>query len=197
MENLRKTVNICCLIYGVYGLISLVQLGTFVPPIPLRPILFLVLLIFYVLRTKMIMKSALSEFIFLLWLTSMVFVGPYFMESWGRFETVSYFYGHVEPIIRVVSSITFSIVIIFLCYHKKYKSWLFYLLVLVAICFIPYSFRSHSASDWGMIGIIFLSFLANFLTKHSKIREGWMEKSLVLNGVGIILLIERLTFLFH
>src|SRR5690554_8204292 len=97
MEALRKTVIVGCLIYGLYGLMSLLQLGTFIPPLPIKPFLFSTFLIPYVMVSQKAF-SPLLRISLLVWMTTLIFVGQYFVEFVFDHTTVDLYLNTVEPV---------------------------------------------------------------------------------------------------
>src|SRR5690554_2394176 len=130
MEALRKTVVIGCLVYGLYGLVSLFDLGTFIPPIPFKPFLFSIFLIAYVSVSRKDF-SPLLRISLLVWMMSLIFVGQYFVEFFFDYEMVDFYINNVEPFVLMGAISAFIAMVYKLVGEIGHRSIKFYLPILI------------------------------------------------------------------
>lgn len=197
MEALRKTITIGCLIYGLYGLISLFDLGTFIPPLPVKPFLFAAFLIAYVSVSRQDF-SPLLRISLLVWMMALIFVGQYFVEVFFDYEMTDFYLNNVEPFVLMGSIAAFIAMNYKLVGEMGYRSLKYYLPIIISAAIIPLTivFKDQLVFDWGMITLAFLFFIFERTSKVNN-REEKNEKILyVLYGVSVITIIERITYLF-
>lgn len=197
MEALRKTVIIGCLIYGLYGIVSLIDLGTFVPPIQLKPFLFAAFLIAYVSVSRKDF-SPLLRISLLVWMMTLIFVGQYFVEVFFDHDTVDLYINSVEPFVLMGSITAFIAMTYKLVVELGYRSLKLYLPIIVSAALIPLTilFKDQIVFDWGMVSVALLFFVFERM-KNGAVTEDKYEKILfVLYGVSVITIIERITYLF-
>ena len=196
MEALRKTVVIGCLIYGLYGLVSLFDLGTFIPPIPFKPFIFIAFLIAYVSVSRNDF-SPLLRISLLVWMMSLIFVGQYFVETFFDYEMVNFYINNVEPFVLMGAISAFIAMVYKLVGEMGYRSIKFYLPIIISAAIIPLTIivKDQIAFDWGMIIIAILFFIFEKLKNGVTTEEKYEKILLVLNGVAAITIIERITYL--
>ena len=196
MEALRKTVTIGCLTYGLYGLISLFELGTFVPPIPIKPFVFATFLIAYVSVSRQD-NSPLLRIALLVWLITLIFVGQYFAEIFFDFDTVDFYINTVEPFVLMFSISAFVAMNYKLVRELGYSSIKYYLLIVISGMLIPLTivFNDQIMFDWGMVTVAFLFFIFERMNKGRNVEDKYEKVFFVLNGVAVITIIERITYL--
>lgn len=196
MEALRKTVIVGCLIYGLYGLMSLLQLGTFIPPLPIKPFLFAAFLITYVVVSQKDF-SPLLRISLLVWMTTLIFVGQYFVEFFFDHTTVDLYLNNVEPVVLMGSVAAFIALVYKLIREMGYRSMQYYLPLIISLAIIPLTilFKDQFAFDWGIIIVAFLLFLFERLKKASSTEEIHEKILFVIYGVAVITVIERMTYL--
>lgn len=196
MEALRKTVSIGCLIYGIYGLVSLFDLGTFIPPIPIKPFIFAAFLIAYVLVSRQDF-SPLLRISLLIWMMSLIFVGQYFVEIFFDYETVNFYINNVEPFVLMGSIAAFIGMIYKLVGEMGYRSFKFYSPIIISAGIIPLTilFKDQIVFDWGMIIIALLFFIFDRTKSTTEIEEKYEKILYVLYGVSVVTAIERITYL--
>ena len=196
MEALRKTVIIGCLVYGLYGLVSLFDLGVFIPPLPIKPFLFAVFLIVYISVSRQDF-SPLLRISLLVWMTTLVFVGQYFVEFFFDYSTVDMYINNVEPVILMGSIAAFIALVYKLVSEMGYTSIKYYLPIVISAALIPLTilFKDKIVFDWGIVVIAFLFFLFDRLKKEGSTEEMHEKILYVLYGVAAITVIERITYL--
>ncbi|PWH86793.1 hypothetical protein [Brumimicrobium oceani] len=196
MEALRKSVIIGSLIYGLYGLVSLFDLGTFIPPIPLKPFLFAAFLIAYVSVSRNDF-SPLLRISLLVWMVSLIFVGQYFVEIFFDYEMVDFYINNVEPFVLMGAIAAFIALTYMLVLEMGYRSTKFYLPLIISSAIIPLTIilKDQIVFDWGMILVAILFFIFERLGKNEEREEKYEKILLVLNGVAVITIIERITYI--
>jgi hypothetical protein len=197
MEALRKTVTVGCLIYGLYGLVSLFDLGVFIPPFPIKPFLFATFLISYILVSREDF-SPLLRISLLVWMTTLVFVGQYFVEIFFDYSTVDFYINNVEPFVLMGSIAAFIALVYKLVSEMGYTRLKFYLPLVISAALIPLTIfiKDQIIFDWGIIAVAFLLFIFNRLKKGTSTEEMHEKILFVLYGVAAITIIERITYLF-
>src|SRR5690554_5758828 len=172
MEILRKTVIIGCLIYGVYGIVSLIQLGQFIPPIPIKPFVFAAFLIVYVSVSRQDF-SPLLRISFLIWMMSLIFVGQYFVEILFDYSTVDFYLNNVEPFVLMGSIAAFIALVYKLVGELRYQSFKYYLLIVISALIIPITIliKDQIIFDYGIILIAFLFFIFERMKKLADTEE--------------------------
>lgn len=196
MENLRKTVLVGCLIYGLYGLVSLFDLGVFIPPLPLKPFLFAVFLIVYISVSRQDF-SPLLRISLLVWMTSLVFVGQYFVEVFFEYSMVDFCLNNVEPFILMGSIAAFIALVYKLVGEMGYTALKYYLPILISATLIPLTifFKDQIIFDWGIVTIAVLLYTFDRLKKGASTEEMHEKILIVMYGVAAITVIERITYL--
>ncbi len=196
MEALRKTVIVACLIYGLYGLVSLFDLGTFIPPIPLKPFIFAAFLIAYVSVSRKDF-SPLLRISLLVWMMTLIFVGQYFVEVFFDYETIDFYLNNVEPFVLMGSITAFIALSYKLVEELAYRSFKYYLPIVISAVLIPLTIllKDQIVFDWGMIIIAFLFFIIERTDKAGATEEKYEKIFYVLYGVAAITIIERITYL--
>lgn len=196
MEALRKTVIIGCLIYGLYGLVSLFDLGTFIPPLPIKPFLFAAFLIAYVSVSREDF-SPLLRISLLVWMMTLIFVGQYFVEIFFDYATVENYINNVEPFVLMGSITGFIAMTYKLVGELEYRSFKYYLPVVISAALIPLTIyvKDQIIFDWGMVIVAFLFFLFERVEKTGATEDKYEKIFFVLYGVAVITIIERITYL--
>lgn len=197
MEKLRKTVLSGALIYALYGLISLFNLGVFIPPIPLKPFLFSAFLLAYVLVSRQD-YSPLLRISLLIWMMSLIFVGQYFVEIFFDVKTIDFYLNNVEPFVLIGSITAFIAFTYKIVSEMNYSSYQYYLPIIISSAIIPLTIilKDQIVFDWGMIAVAILIFVFERINKEQNTEEKLEKVLYVLNGVAAITLIERVTYLF-
>ncbi|RYM32071.1 hypothetical protein ERX46_15420 [Brumimicrobium glaciale] len=196
MEALRKTVIIGCLIYGLYGLVSLFDLGTFIPPIPIKPFVFAAFLIAYVSVSRQD-YSPLLRIGLLIWMMTLIFVGQYFVEIFFDYDMVDFYVNNVEPFVLMGSVAAFIAMTYKLVGELGYRSIKYYLPIVISAALIPLTiiFKDQIVFDWGMVIVAFFFFVFERTNKAVVTDDKYEKIFYVLNGVAVITIIERITYL--
>src|SRR5690554_523436 len=196
MDKLQKTVIIGTLIYGLYGLISLFDLGVFIPPLPLKPFLFVLFLFSYILVSQQDF-SPLLRISLLIWMTTLVFVGQYFVETFFDYATVDFYLNNVEPFILIGSITAFIILVYQLVNEIGYTSLKYFTPIAIAVLLIPLTLliKNQIIFDWGMIIIAVLFFIFERSKKEQTTAEKHVKILTLLYGISAITIIERVTYI--
>ncbi|WP_107037839.1 hypothetical protein [Brumimicrobium mesophilum] len=196
MEVLRKITIIGCLVYGLYGLVSFLDLGTFVPPIPLKPYIFMAFLIGYVTVSRQDF-SPLLRISLLVWMMALIFVGQYFVETFFDYETVDFYLNNVEPFVLMGSIAGFVAMVYKLVGELAYRSIKYYLPIGVSTAIIPLTviFKNQIVFDWGMVIVALLLFTFERMKTTTEIEEKYEKIFYVLYGVSVVTIIERMTYI--
>ncbi|HLV41722.1 MAG TPA: hypothetical protein VKY37_05560 [Brumimicrobium sp.] len=196
MEVLRKAVIIGCLVYGLYGLVSLFDLGVFIPPLPIKPFLFAAFLIVYVSVSRQDF-SPLLRISLLVWMMTLIFVGQYFVETFFDYTTVDLYLNNVEPVILMGSIAAFIALVYKLVSEIGYTSLKYYLPIVISAALIPLTiiFKDQIVFDYGIITVALMLFLVERLKKENSTAEMHDKILYILYGVATITVIERATYL--
>lgn len=196
MERLRKTVNISCLIYFVYGIVSWIDLGTFVPPLPLKPILILGFLIVFALSVDFKVNRNLS-YLVIGWLFTLLFSNQRLVELFLNHTNLEIFVRKISPNTLSLSLFFFAIILMSLFIRSKtnkiVRLVLIALLVLSAIIYYP---RFDYYYELAIVVMTSILFVINRLGEREE-ESGHIENVIiVLNGVAILSVIDLLTLGF-
>ena len=190
--ELGKIVAITCLTYILYGVTSAFQLGTFLPPIPLKPFvnLFFVLLgigygVYY--------RAHLFNYSMLLWIALYAINTTSFLEVFLPNQDVVYYENNYAVVIAFIMMFFFSlntIVMLFVVTRNDRRYGIFFLPVIGSIVyhFLESVSLSFSVIIVGWATLVFI-FDRNFAEKL----PGLFRLTPILFGVGVIELIEMIT----
>lgn len=195
METLRKTTFVCCLTYGIYGLLSVVQLGKFIPPLPLKPFLFLAMWLAFVFLEYKTLKNPKNLFL-IAWLGTYLLIGQYLVETLFNYETTHYYLMKIEPFVFITSALFFALFVFFILKELQLKAFLLFCFLIGFVGLIVLSIYSSFTwiFDWTIVATSFFFYLfTRFKVKNEK-KE--LEKPLiVLYGVSAITFIEQMVYL--
>lgn len=197
MNLFKKVVVLSCLTYGLYGIISWIQVGAFVPAFLLRPIVFILFLIFFMVELLQKGNSS-SNKVGMVWLFSFVFVGQYFMELFFPFQQVQYYMNWIHPFILVISVLLFFVWIVLLI-HQITLTIPFRLIILItgiATIFMTIFFYGKGAFDWGIILSAILFFGIDRLMLGKELQRINAQQLTLLYGVGSLTFMDQITYLF-
>lgn len=196
MELIRKTSLIAALIYGLYGFFSYLNLGVYVPPFPLKPFLVLALLIAFVASSKIGVEKVLN-FVFSAWLLSYAFVGQYLLETFLETSSVIFYLEYIEPFVRICSMLLFVIFAFLFSIKSIEKLYQQYILIYISLLMVIFELSNigQASFDWGIV--VFAAFLFGFyrISKQSLMNVNSEGVMYAVNGLGVIILIERLSLI--
>ena len=194
MEALYKTVVVSCLIYVLYGLMSFLELGHFIPPLPLKPFLFLIILVVFLVES---FRTTFSTFnlLLILWLGTLILKGQFLIETFFNYDSILWYLEHLEPLVFYASIILFSLLILFFLKEIKASIILTYGFTLAVLSLMILSFytENYFLYDWG---IVFTSLFIFVLSRFKANVIGLVSEKplIILYGVGVINVIEQVTY---
>jgi hypothetical protein len=196
MNIFRKAVVLSCLTYGLYGIISWIQLGAFVPAFLLRPLLLFLILIFFLIENFQ-KGNCNTNRLGAIWLFSFVFVGHYFMELFFNFSRVQFYMDWVHPFVFVVSVLLFCSWIVLLIRQITIKLNLRIITSLVGLSVVLLSilFFGRLAYDWGIVVLAILFFGIDRILLSAEINKINEQQLTLLYGAGALTFMEQITYL--
>lgn len=190
--QLGKFVSIACLTYIVYGVTSTFQLGTFLPPLPLKPFIYLLFVLVGIIygiqqKTNIISYSLLG------WLALFAFNSTSFLELIFNTEQIIHYERHISVIISLIMMILFSLhslILIFGVMREDKRFGVFLIPVLVGIV---YHFIESVSVPFGVL-IVGWALLVLILDRIFEERlPGLFLLGPILYGAGIIEVVEFIT----
>lgn len=100
METIRKVSNISVLIYFLYGIISWINLGEFIPPFPLFPLIVVVFIVAFIFKQQ---KKDSFYYLHLLFLLTFLFIDTRLIESFLNYNIISFFNHNIIPYVRYLN----------------------------------------------------------------------------------------------
>lgn len=196
METLQKTVVIGCLIYGLYGLVSVLELGHFIPPLPLKPFLFIAFLFAFTVDDYKSLRRPLHSTLFV-WLGALALTGQFFVETLFSYETTLYYLKHIESIVFIASMVSFALFVFFILKEIK-PSLLLYFFFLIGFVFLfVFSFSSLSYFIYNWTIVLASLFFYLFTRLKAEKRKEELEKPLlILYGVSVVKFMEQMVYAF-
>jgi hypothetical protein len=158
--QLGKIVSILCLTYIVYGITSFFQLGTFLPPIPLKPfiyLLFVCLGIYYGLRSG----ASIVSYALLGWLSLFAFNSNAFLEVIMNTSQLINYEKNVSVFVSLALMIVFLIHAFLLLFSiarqdKRYSVFFIPLLLAVIFHFLASTFLPFNTIIIGWATLVFI-----------------------------------------
>ena len=193
MGLLRKIVTIACLSYFIYGITSAFQLGSFLPPIPLKPFLYLLFVaagLIYAIRFKIHFNS----YALVSWLALFAINTHAFLEISLSRESILYYKEYISVFVSLIMMILFALHSIFLMSGVVKENKRIAILFLPLIGGIIFHFIDSTLLSFNIIVICWslLAFLfeRNFAENHPNL----FKLNSILYGVGMIEAIEMISF---
>jgi len=190
MEQLRKVVTVGCLTYVLYGLVSWFQLGLFLPPLPVKPFLFLGFAIFGLVNAVQ-SGIKLLDIAFYLWIVFISVLNQSFLELLLSSPQISSFQETIEvffQFIAVLLFIWFNTLII-LSLRKINYNFTLYFLVLSGLVVMIFAFPNYISLQKSAVIMGLLYFLTNRFSQK-RIENSVERTVVVLTGVALIEVIE-------
>ena len=190
MEQLRKVVVLGCLTYLLYGLISWFQLGVFLPPLPVKPFLFIGFAIFGLYNA---IKSGIKtlDVSFYVWLIFISVINQSFLELLLSTPQIMTFQDLIEVVFQLIAVILFIVVNTFVILYFKRINPIFviYFLVLISFVIMIFALPSYVGLKESSIGMGILYFLTSRFTVDKLIDS--VEKTIIVfAGVAFIEVLE-------
>lgn len=190
MEQLRKVVAVGCLTYVLYGLISWFQLGAFLPPLPIKPLVFLVFALFGSINAFQ-KGVTIIDITFLSWLILISIINQHFLELLFSTESIVYFQESVEVYLQLLAVILFSLfnLLIILKLVQNHIFFSAYFLVLALLIGGLFFLPKHIGLEESSIAFGTLYFLSvRFMS--SKLDVSLQRVIILFGGVGLFELID-------
>lgn len=190
MEQLRKVITVGCLTYVLYGLISWFQLGSFLPPLPVKPFLFLGFAIFGLVNAVQ-SGIKLLDIAFYLWLVFISVINQSFLELLLSSPQISSFQDTIEVFFQFIAVLLFVWfnTLIILSLRKSNYSFSLYFLILLTLIVMIFALPSYISLQKTSVIMGFLYFLT-YRFSQKNIENSVERTILVLTGVAIIEIIE-------
>lgn len=190
--QLGKIVSIACLTYIVYGVTSSFQLGTFLPPLPLKPFIYLLFVLLGVIygfqhKTNIVSYSLLG------WLALFSFNTTSFLELIFNTEQIIYYEEHISTVISLFMMILFSLHSLILLFGVMREDRRFGIFVIPVLVGIVYHFIESVSVPFGIlvVGWALLVFILDRIFDER--RPGLFLLAPILYGAGIIEMVEFIT----
>lgn len=192
--QLGKIVSITCLAYIMYGVTSAFQLGTFLPPIPLKPFIYLFFVLLGLGFGKYLKVSAFS-YIMLVWMAIYGINSTAFLEVFFSSRGVVTYEDKYEVIVALIMMIFFSfhsIVLLFAVTQNDRRYGIFFLPLIGGIV---YHFMASVSLPFNVI-IICWAMIVFILDRSCDDKlPGLFRLTPILYGAGIIEVVEMITLI--
>jgi hypothetical protein len=190
MEQLRKVVAVGCLTYVMYGLISWFQLGVFLPPLPIKPFLFIGFAVFGLVSAVRSGIKAL-DVSFYLWLIFISVINQGFLELIVSSPQVVSFQDSGEVFFQLIAVLLFIVfnVLIILSLRKVKPSFTIYFLILTALVILIFTLPSYVGMKESTVTMSIIYFLSNRFMSLS-INKSVERTITLLTGIALIEAIE-------
>lgn len=190
MEQLRKVVAVGCLTYVLYGLVSWFQLGTFLPPLPVKPFLFLGFAIFGLVSAVRSGINAL-DVSFYLWLGFISIINQSFLElllSTPQLITYQESLEIIFELIAVLLYLSFNVLVI-LSLRKINKKFTLYFLLLITLVVLIFALPKYINLKLSAILMGIIYFITNRFTDLNQ-NLSLERVIIILTGVSLIEAVE-------
>lgn len=192
MEQLRKVVAAGCLTYVLYGLISWFQLGVFLPPLPVKPFLFLGFVIFGLVNAIQAGVRVL-DISFYLWLIFISVINQSFLELLLSTPQLMSFQGSIEVVFQlmaVILFVTFNVLVI-LSLRKTNKNFMLYFILLITLIILVFTLPNYVNLKVSTILMGTIYFITNRFTDLNKNLS--VERSVIIfTGVSLVEAVEMI-----
>ena len=190
--QLGKIVSIACLTYIIYGITSAFQLGTFLPPIPLKPFLFL----FFVLTGFIFAvrsKATVISFLLVVWILLYALNSHAFLEVSLNFESLLFYEEHLSlytSLLMVLVFLIYNLLLLrgILKMEKHYGLLFIPLLTMLIIHFVESTLFPFS---YVIMGTALLSYALDRNLEEQ--RSQLFQLNSILYGVAVIELVEMIS----
>lgn len=195
--DVRKILSLGVLTYLVFGIVSLFQLGIFLPPLPLKPTLILILVVLALITDKLAPKG-----IRLLFGGFIVFYVGSHASFWELFLSHEY-YALIQEDLETYFLLIAAILLPFFNYlfllSLVDSKLLRLILHLVMLLFVPLFIINPSLQtiDLALIGMFILYFLLGYSPFFEKPQSVLYNMLDVFIAVGLINMIDRIVFLIY
>ncbi|MEX1191384.1 MAG: hypothetical protein WEA99_05370 [Brumimicrobium sp.] len=192
MEQLRKVVAVGCLTYVLYGLISWFQLGVFLPPLPVKPFIFLGFILFGLVNA---IQSGFNKLdgSFYLWIVLVAVINQSFLELFLSTPELINFQDSIEvffELLAVFLFILFNTLIIISLRRINYNFTLYFLILTILVIMI-FALPSYIDLQKSTVIMGFIYFMTQRFSRKT-IDASVQRTIVILTGVAIIEVIEMI-----
>lgn len=195
--EVRKVLSIGVLTYLVFGVVSLFQLGIFLPPLPLKSILILI----FVLLSLSIDKNSPKSLRFLLGGFTLFYVGAHasFWEVFISHQSYAQIQEGIETYFLLIAAILLPIFNYLFLLSLVNEARLRLILHVVLLLFVPTFIMAPTiaAIDLALIGMAILYFFVGFSATVQKPLKSFDDLLSVFIAIGLINMIDRLVYLIY
>tara|TARA_B100000508_G_scaffold130740_1_gene118310 strand:+ start:14738 stop:15328 length:591 start_codon:yes stop_codon:yes gene_type:complete len=192
--QLGKIVSITCLTYVIYGVTSAFQFGTFLPPIPLKPFIYL---LFVILGVAYIIYHRLSKFNYFLlaWILLVAVNSNAFLEVFTSTENMILYESKYQVLLELIKVILFGIhgmLLLFIITKDDRRYGIFFLPLIGGI-----TFHFLSSADFPFQAVIIGWAMLMFILDRAfgeKYRELFRLSPIVF-GMGVVEVVEMISLL--
>lgn len=192
MEQLRKVVAVGCLTYLLYGLISYFQLGVFLPPLPLKPFLFIGFAIFGIVNA---VQSGIKKLdvLFYLWVMLISFFNQSFLELFFSTQEMLAFQDSIEIVFQLIAVILFVLFNSFIihAFQKLNPSFAIYYFVLASLTFMIFALPEYVGLQESTV-ILGLLYLVTQIFIRNTIENHLVRTIVTLTGIVLIETVEMI-----
>lgn len=195
--DVRKILSLGVLTYLVFGIISLFQLGIFLPPLPLKPTLILTVVILALFADRAAPKGLrllLGGFI-------LFYVGSHssFWETFLSYEGYLRIQEGVETYLLLIAAILLPIFNYLLLLSLVDSKRLRLILHLVLLLFVPFFIINPSLQtiDLALTGMTILYFLIVYSSFVDKPRAVLLNTTDIFIAVGLINMMDMIVYLVY
>ncbi len=195
--EVRKVLSIGVLTYLVFGVVSLFQLGIFLPPLPLKYILILI----FVLLSLSIDKNSPKSLRFLLGGFTLFYVGAHasFWEVFISHQSYAQIQEGIETYFLLIAAILLPIFNYLFLLSLVNEARLRLILHVVLLLFVPTFVMAPTIAtiDLALIGMAILYFFVGFSSIVQKPLKSFDDLLSVFIAIGLINMIDRLVYLIY
>lgn len=190
--QLGKFVSVACLTYIVYGITSAFQIGTFLPPVPLKPFIFLLFVLtgfVFALRTK----ARVISYSLLGWILLYALNSHAFLEVSLKFETLLFYEEHFSLYVSLLMMLIFLfystlILIGVIKLDKRYSLLLIPFLPMLIFHFLESTYFPFS---YVIMGVALLSYMLD--RNLDEKRPQLFQLNSVLYGTAVIEIVQLIS----
>lgn len=195
MEQLRKVVAVGCLTYFIYGITSAFQLGTFLPPIPLKPFLYLLFVVVGLVYTLRF-KTHFISYALLSWLVLYALNSHAFLEISLNTKSMLYYEEYISVFVSLVMMLMYTLHSVFLLFGVVKENKRLAILFLPLIGGIAFHFIDSTLLPFNIIIICWTLFVFILERTFAEKRSNLFKLNSILYGVGVIEAVEMVSFFF-
>ena len=195
--EVRKVLSIGVLTYLVFGVVSLFQLGIFLPPLPLKSILILI----FVLLSLSIDKNSPKSLRFLLGGFTLFYVGAHasFWEVFISHQSYAQIQEGIETYFLLIAAILLPIFNYLFLLSLVNEARLRLILHVVLLLFVPTFIVAPTIAtiDLALIGMAILYFFVGYSSLVRQPENTFDDLLSVFIAIGLINMIDRLVYLIY